>query len=64
MSKPIFAEADLSLLKKCILLTLKNPQTLTAEEKRNLEKIYHRMGRTNRPTVPAYSPDAPWIQDD
>jgi len=65
MSKPIFAEADLIILKELILTTLKKEDNnISDDKKKKLMEIYHRMGRTNRPTVPSYAPDAPWIKDE
>lgn len=67
MSKPIFAEADLIILKELILTTLKKEDNnMPADKRKKLMEIYHRMGRTNKPTTmpPLYAPDAPWIKND
>ena len=67
MSKPIFAESDLEVLRELIIFTLQNNDNITIpkEKRKKLTEIYHRMGRTNKPTtIPAYSPDAPWIKDE
>ena len=68
MSKPIFAESDLQLLRELILYTLQNNDDyfMPKDRRKKLMEIYHRMGRTNKPTTmpPAYAPDAPWIKDE
>lgn len=46
MARPVFAPTDIKLIKKCILMVLRMPdKDLTDDEMRELEIMYHRLGR-------------------
>ena len=46
MARPIFAPTDIKLLRKCIILALRNnDHGMTDEEVKELEVMYHRLSR-------------------
>lgn len=46
MARPIFAPGDIALIKKCITKVIQsNDKAMTNQELRELEIIYHRLGR-------------------
>ena len=46
MARPIFAPTDIKLLRKCIILALRNKEhELTDDEVKELEVMYHRLSR-------------------
>ena len=46
MARPIFAPTDIKLIKKCIMKVIQSSdKSMTEQELRELEIMYHRLGR-------------------